>query len=74
MAEVVPETDYQRLQHFQTDPPWDHQAMMRQVTADADRLLAAEPDTCLLIDESSYKKKGKDSVGVARQWCGRWAR
>jgi SRSO17 transposase len=71
MAEVVPETDYQRLQHFLTDSPWDHQAVMQQVAAEADRLLGEQCDTCLLIDESSFVKKGKDSVGVARQWCGR---
>jgi hypothetical protein len=28
-------------------------------------------DTCLLLDESGYEKKGKDPAGVARQWCGR---
>jgi SRSO17 transposase len=71
MAEVVPETDYQRLQHFLTDSPWDHQAVMQQVAAEADRLLGGQPDRCLLIDESGFVKKGQDSVGVARQWCGR---
>lgn len=71
MVEVVPETDYQRLQHFLTDSPWDHRAVMRQVAAEADRLLGGQRDSCLLIDESSFVKKGKDSAGVARQWCGR---
>jgi SRSO17 transposase len=71
MAEVVPDTDYQPLQHFLTHSPWDHQAVMRQVASEADRLLGGQPDSCLLIDESGFVKKGKDSVGVARQWCGR---
>jgi len=71
MAEVVPETDYQRLQHFLTHSPWDHRAVMRQVASEADRLLGGKPDSCLLIDESGFVKKGKDSAGVARQWCGR---
>jgi len=71
MAEAVPETDYQQLQHFLTHSPWDHQAVMQQVSAETDRLLGGQPDTCLLIDESSFVKKGKDSAGVARQWCGR---
>ena len=49
MAEAVPQTDYQRLQNFLTDSPWDHQAVMRQVAADADRLLGGQPDSCLLM-------------------------
>jgi SRSO17 transposase len=71
MAEAVPETDYQQLQHFLTHSPWDHRLVMQQVAAEADRLLGGQPDTCLLIDESGFIKKGKDSAGVARQWCGR---
>lgn len=71
MAEAVPDTEYQRLQHFLSHSPWDHRAVMRQVAAEADRLLGGDPDSCLLIDESSFAKKGKDSAGVARQWCGR---
>jgi SRSO17 transposase len=71
MAEVVPGTDYQRLQNFVTNSPWDHRAVMRQVAEEADQLLGGEPDSCLLIDESSFVKKGQDSAGVARQWCGR---
>jgi len=49
MAEAVPQTDYQRLQNFLTDSPWDHQAVMRQVAAEADRLLGGQPDSCLLM-------------------------
>ena len=71
MVEVVPDTDYQQLQHFLSHSPWDHQAVMRQVASEADRLLGGHPDSCLLIDESGFVKKGKDSAGVARQWCGR---
>jgi len=44
---------------------------MDQVALDADRLLGGSPDTALVIDESGLLKKGKKSVGVARQWCGR---
>jgi SRSO17 transposase len=71
MTEVVPETDHQQLQHFLSHSPWDHRAVMRQVASEADRLLGGQPDSCLLIDESGFVKKGKDSAGVARQWCGR---
>lgn len=71
MAEVVPDSDEQSMQHFITNSPWDHRAVIDQVTRDCDRLLGGHPDSALLIDESAIPKKGKKSVGVARQWCGR---
>ena len=71
MTEVVPETEYQSLQHFTSHSPWDHRPVMDQVALDADHLLGGSPESCLIIDESSQSKKGKKSVGVARQWCGR---
>ncbi len=71
MTEVVPETDYQSLHHFTTHSPWEHRSVMDQVALDADRFLGGSSDTAIVLDESSLPKKGKKSVGVARQWCGR---
>lgn len=70
MAEVVPETDEQSLQQFLSDSPWDYQGVMDQVAGDVNKLLGGQ-DSALLLDESSIVKKGKHSVGVSRQWCGR---
>ena len=69
--EVVPNSDYQALQHFLSDSRWDARAVMDQVGDHADEALGGYEDSCLLIDETSFPKKGKKSVGVARQWCGR---
>jgi SRSO17 transposase len=71
MAEVVPETDNQVLQNFLTHSSWDHQDVMARVTKDADTWLGGEIGTGLYIDETAFTKKGKKSVGVARQWNGR---
>ena len=71
MVEVVPEADYQQLQHFISCSPWDARAVMDEVALRADAALGDEQEACFLIDESSFAKKGEESVGVARQWCGR---
>jgi SRSO17 transposase len=71
MVEVVPGTDAQALHHFLTHSPWDARAVMDQVARDVDALLGGSQDSCLLLDETCFAKKGTKSVGVARQWMGR---
>ena len=71
MEEVVPESDYQSLHHFVSESEWDARAVLDQVAVEADRHLGGSADSCLLLDESAFAKKGKKSVGVARQWSGR---
>ncbi len=70
MEERVPEADEQQLQQMLTDSPWDHQKVVNQVALEADKRLGGTANSCLLIDESGFKKAGKHSAGVARQWCG----
>jgi SRSO17 transposase len=70
MVEVVPDTDYQSLQHFVTNSPWDARPVMNQVAMDADSLFEGSLDTGLIIDETSFPKSGKKSVAVNRQYCG----
>ena len=67
----VADSDYENLQQFISDSPWDHEAVMAQVATEAEKTLGRQPDTALYIDESSYAKKGNASVGVQRQYCGR---
>jgi len=71
MEEVVPDCDYQVLQHFLSHSQWDSRAVLDQVATQADRHLGGSVDSCLLLDESAFAKKGDKSVGVARQWSGR---
>ena len=70
MAEVVPDSDDQSLQHFLTSSPWDEGPVIDHVAQDANHLIGGKPNSCLLIDETANPKKGTKSVGVARQWCG----
>ena len=38
---------------------------------EANGWLGGTADSCFVVDESGFAKKGKHSVGVARQWNGR---
>lgn len=71
IRDAVPGSDEQALHHFIANSPWDHRAVLDQVARDANALLGGTDDSFLLIDETGFPKKGRDSVGVARQWCGR---
>ena len=71
MEEVVEDSDHQVLQQFLTDARWDARAVMDRVAQDAQALLGGTRSSALLIDETSFIKKGAHSVGVARQWSGR---
>lgn len=71
MEEAVPDCDYQSLQHFISESEWDTRAVLDQVAVEADRHLGGSADSCLVLDETSFQKKGEMSVGVARQWSGR---
>jgi len=71
MADVVDQGCAQQFQHFISNSPWQHEAVVGQIGRDADGLLGGQQDSCLIIDESSFAKQGDRSVGVARQWSGR---
>ena len=71
MEEHVPEADYEALQHFISNSPWDARAVVDRVATESDAILGGTGRTGLLIDETAFAKKGKVSVGVGRQWNGR---
>ena len=71
MAAVVEDGCAQQFQNFITNSPWNHEPVVAQIAADADRLLGGKATSCLIIDESSFPKQGDRSVGVSRQWTGR---
>src|SRR5436309_10043328 len=57
------------MQRFISDNIWDEDKMRQTYHG----LVAAEmgdPEGVRMVDESGFVKKGKESVGVARQYCG----
>lgn len=58
------------LQYFIGESDWDHRPLLDRICEDVVKDLG-EDNGVLVIDPSAFPKKGKDSVGVTRQWCGR---
>jgi SRSO17 transposase len=57
------------LQRFISDVHWDEEQMLwnyHQLVAEE----MGDPEGVLMFDETGFVKKGHDSVGVARQYCG----
>lgn len=58
------------VQFFVGAGKWDDEAVMAELRRHVREELA-EPDGVVVIDPSAFPKKGTESCGVARQWCGR---
>jgi SRSO17 transposase len=58
------------LQLFVGDGGWDDTAVLDELRRHVGEALA-DPDAVFVLDGSGFPKKGADSCGVARQWCGR---
>ncbi len=67
MADRLPDGDMQSLQQFVNQSPWDHSAVLRAVAVAT--VPVVDPEVWV-IDDVSFPKDGRMSVGVARQWCG----
>ena len=58
------------VQHFVGAGKWDDKSVMTELR----RHVSAEigdPQGIFIVDGSGFQKKGTESCGVARQWCGR---
>lgn len=72
MAPARVSAKHQSLLHFVGQAPWSDEALMGRVR---DWVLPrmierSGPITAWIIDDTGFPKKGKHSVGVARQYCG----
>src|SRR5258705_13036448 len=65
-------SEHQRLHHFVADAPWSDDLVLdavRSYVLERISRRAGSPEA-LIIDDTGFPKKGKHSVGVARQYCG----
>jgi SRSO17 transposase len=62
--------DRRQLQHFVGVRPWDHGPLLARLQGEVAEEIG-DPEGVLVVDGSGMPKKGTESVGVTRQWCGR---
>ena len=62
--------DRMPLQWFVGMSDWDDEPLREELVRQVGQQLGRD-DGVLVFDPSAFPKSGKESVGVARQWCGR---
>lgn len=75
MEEEVDGSEYRAYQQFISNSSWEWKELQGQVAVEASATLQVQKKkngkpVGYIIDESSHLKKGKKSVGVARQYAG----
>ena len=70
VAEAMGFDDPQAMQRLLYEAQWDNRAVRRKLREVTVSELGYQPGIGV-IDESGFIKKGEQSVGVQRQWCGR---
>lgn len=68
--EFLNQESVRSLQRFMKTYRWNYQAMEASHQSMLSQAISA-PDGMINTDSSEFLKKGKESVGVARQYCGR---
>jgi SRSO17 transposase len=69
IALAVEEGNIRAMQHFVSDVVWDDSKILPEYhSMVADDL--GDPNGVLIFDETGFLKKGDDSVGVGKQYCG----
>jgi SRSO17 transposase len=69
IALAVENGNVRTMQRFISDAPWDDDRILAKYRSLVNDDLGS-PDGVLIFDESSFVKKGQDSIGVAKQYCG----
>jgi SRSO17 transposase len=67
MAARLEDGDEQCLQQFVSQSPWDWRPVRRRL---AERMVGELEPVAWAIDDTGFPKFGRESVGVARQYCG----
>ena len=69
IALALEDCNIRSLQRFVSDAPWDDDRIGIKYRSLVNEDLGS-PEGALVFDETSFVKKGADSIGVTRQYCG----
>ena len=69
VAEAVEGASPRALQRFLTNSPWSSARVLKKLRGYVAKRLNS-PEGVFVVDETGFPKQGKQSVGVARQYCG----
>ena len=69
MSERLPGGNEQSMQQFVNQSPWLHQPILKRLSSYLYQKTSNKQGV-LVLDDTGLPKKGKHSVGVARQYCG----
>jgi SRSO17 transposase len=74
MEKTVPDCDHQSLQNFISDSKWDEEGVICEIQRRVGELIGNPVHGSVHLDESGFLKDGNSSVGVKRQYCGRFGK
>lgn len=69
LANKIAPQDYDQLHHFIAVSPWPVTPLEEQLASDADHLVGGE-NAVLIVDDTTFLKAGRHSVGVGMQYSG----
>ncbi len=69
IALAVKDGNVRAMQRFVSDAPWNEDNMTAKYRSFVNDDLGS-PNGALVFDETGFVKKGQDSIGVAKQYCG----
>jgi SRSO17 transposase len=69
IALAVKDGNVRAMQRFVSDAPWDDTKIISKYRSFVNEDLGS-PNGAIIFDETSFVKKGDDSIGVGRQYCG----
>lgn len=61
---------HQSLHHFVAKAQWSDEQILRRIRQWVMPKMGVEAGSFWIVDDTGYPKKGRHSVGVARQYCG----
>jgi len=70
ISDSLGEFDHQSIHHLLTESPWSHTEVLEGLSVKAGELFKADQEVALLFDEVGFRKKGKHSACVGRQYLG----